>query len=143
METLRQDISYGFRLLKKKPGFAAIVVLVLALGIGANTAIFSVVNAVLLSPLPFPAPDRLVTVIETNLPRGIEDIGCAPPDYREWRDRNRLFDQMAALNTNYFNISGMEEPEKVMGGTATANLFAMLRVNPLLGRTFLPDDEIY
>src|SRR5438045_8432006 len=129
METLLQDLHYGARMLIKKPGFTAVAVLLLTLGIGANTAIFSVVNAVLLRPLPFPDPNRLVMVIQTNFPRGIEDIGCAPPDYREWKSRNHVFEQIAGINTGDFNISSNNDPERVTGGIVTANLFSMLKVN--------------
>src|SRR5690348_10853929 len=98
MQTLWQDLRYGARMLLKKPGFTLIAVFTLALGIGANTAIFSVVNAVLLRPLPYPEPERLMMVNTTDLTRGGTSMGINLPDFREWRDRNRSFEAMAAFS---------------------------------------------
>ena len=141
METLFQDLRYGFRMFLKTPGFAAVIVLTLALGIGANTAIFSVVNAVLLRPLPFKDPDRLMVVLQNDPAKSYYDIGCTPPDFRELKERNRVFDQMAAFYTNDFNLSEGNEPEQFTGAVVSSNLFPLLRVEPALGRSFLRAEE--
>jgi putative ABC transport system permease protein len=141
METLFQDLRYSLRMLLKRPGVTAVAVVALALGIGANSAIFSVVNTVLLRPLPYPDPDRLMMVKETNLPRGEADVGVSTPDFREWRDRNQVFERMAAYAATNFNISGDGEPERVRGVVTSTDLFAALGVNPAQGRTFLAEEE--
>ncbi len=141
MRILWQDIRYGARMLLKSKGFTAIAVLALALGIGANTAIFSVVNAVLLRPLPYPEPDRLMMVRETNLSRGFTDAGVSLPDFREWRSRNHSFEKMAAFSTGNYNLSGNETPERVVGAVVSADLFPLLGVRPAQGRAFVPEEE--
>jgi putative ABC transport system permease protein len=141
METLLQDLRYGVRMLMKRPGFTAIAIIALALGIGANTAIFSVVNAVLLRPLPYDEPDRLMIVKETNLPRGLADMNIALPDFQEWRDRNQVFEHIAAYTADSYNLTGANEPERVRGLMTSGDLFPLLRVNPILGRTFSPEEE--
>src|SRR5262245_8798380 len=143
MNNLLQDIRYGIRTSLKNPGFTIVAIITLALGIGANTAIFSVVNAVLLRPLPFPEPDRVVNVNTTNLARGFTDFGTSLPDYRAWRDRNHTFKQLAAFNTGSFNISGTTEPERVRGTQVSSNIFDLLGVGPARGRSFTPDEEIF
>jgi len=100
MDTLLQDLRYGFRMLRNSPGFTAVVVLTLALGVGANTAIFSVVNTVLLQPLSFPEPDRLVSVSESKPSAGIERFSVSPPNFFDWRDQNRIFSGIAAYDPN-------------------------------------------
>ncbi|HVG21247.1 MAG TPA: ABC transporter permease [Blastocatellia bacterium] len=141
METLLQDLRYGIRMLMKRPGVTAVAVVALALGIGANSAIFSVVNTVLLRALPYSDPDRLMMVKETNLPRGEADVGVSTPDFREWRDRNQVFELMAAYAPRNFNISGGGEPERVRGVVTSTDLFGLLGVNPAQGRTFRPEEE--
>jgi putative ABC transport system permease protein len=143
MQTLWQDLRYGARMLLKKPGFALIAVFTLALGIGANTAIFSVVNAVLLRPLPYPVPERLMIIHATDLARGGASMGINLPDFREWRARNRSFEAMAAFSVENYNISGNEEPERVTGAVASADLFKVMGVNPAQGRAFLSEEEQY
>jgi putative ABC transport system permease protein len=143
MQTLWQDLRYGARMLLKKPGFTLIAVFTLALGIGANTAIFSVVNAVLLRPLPYPEPERLMMINATDLTRGAASMGINLPDFREWRDRNRSFEAMAAFSTDSYNISGNEEPERVVGAVASADFFKTIGVNPAQGRAFLREEEQY
>ena len=138
-----QDLRYGLRMLLKHKGFTVVAVLTLALGIGANTAIFSVVNAVLLRPLPFPQPERLAMVNTTNLERGITNFGTSMPDFRAWRERNRAFEKMAAFSTTSFNISGTTEPERVSGARASADLFSVLGVTPVRGRAFTGEEEIF
>src|SRR6478672_4523262 len=111
MNSLFSDISYGVRSLLKRPGFTAIAVITLALGIGANTAIFSVVNTLLLRPLPFTDSERLVQVWEANLKRGRPTMSVSYPNFADWRDQNQVFDQMAAYSDRIFNLAGNAEPE--------------------------------
>src|SRR5260370_14871137 len=141
METLLKDIRYGVRSLLKRPGFTAIAVITLALGIGANTAIFSVVTAVLLRGLPFPDPDRLVMVWEDASYAGFPRNTPAPANYADWRAQNQVFGEIAALNDRSFNLTGDGEPEKIEGQGATANFFPILGIKPVLGRTFLPAED--
>jgi putative ABC transport system permease protein len=138
-----QDIRYGARMLIKQPGFTTVAVITLALGIGANTAIFSVVNAVLLRPLPFPNPDRLAMINTINLARGITDFGTSMPDFLALRDRNHSFEKIAAFSSMSFNISGRSEPERVRGAQASADVFTVLGVMPSRGRIFTPEEEIF
>ena len=141
METLVQDLRYGFRMLWKSPGFTLVAVAALALGIGANTAIFSVVNGVLLRPLPFENPDQLVMIWETDPARGWQTGTPSPPDFREWRSRTRSFEQMAAFYEGDFNLSGVAEPERLSGLVVSANFFSTLGINVAVGRAFLPAEE--
>src|SRR5215471_1826732 len=141
--TFIQDIRYGARTLLKRPGFTIVAVLTLALGIGANTAIFSVVNAVLLRPLPFPHPDRLAMINTINIARGITEVGTSMPDFRAWRDRNQAFEKIAAFSSMGFNISGRNEPERVRGTQASADVFNVLGVMPSRGRVFTSEEEIF
>jgi putative ABC transport system permease protein len=142
MNALVYDVRYGIRMLARNPGFTVVAVLTLALGIGANTAIFSVVNAVLLRPLPFANPERLVTLFERNLKMGYDQNAPAAANYLDWRAQNRVFTQMAAYGGDgQFNLSGAERPERVAGAAVTANLFPLLGVSPLLGRAFATEEE--
>ena len=143
MKDFIQDLRYGTRMLLRTPGFTLVAIITLALGIGANTAIFSVVNAVLLRPLPFPQPERLAMVNTTNLSRGFTNFGTSMPDFRAWRERNRTFDKMAAFSTTTFNISGTTEPERVPGAQVSADMFDVLAVAPLRGRAFTGEEEIF
>jgi putative ABC transport system permease protein len=143
MNTL-QDIRYGFRMLLKRPSFTLIVVLTLALGIGANTTIFSVLDAVLLNPLPYKDPARLMVVWETNKQLGPEMWNrneAAMGNFLDWRSRNQVFDQLAALVDSTVNLAGAGEPEKLQGYVVTTNFFQLLGVQPMLGRAFLPEEE--
>jgi putative ABC transport system permease protein len=141
METVLQDLRYGFRMLAKKPAFTAIAVLALALGIGANTAIFSVVNTVLLKPLPFKNPDQLMMVWEDNTKQGFPKDTPAPGNYVDWRDQNQVFESMAAIADQTFNLTGVGEPEKLEGQRVSASFFPLLGVEPALGRSFLPEED--
>ncbi|HEV7890219.1 MAG TPA: ABC transporter permease [Pyrinomonadaceae bacterium] len=136
-----QDLRYGLRTLRKHPGFTAVAVIALALGIGANTAIFSVVNTVLLQPLPYRDPDRLVMVWEDATKSGYPRDTPAAANYIDWRDQNQVFEGMVALADQSFNLTGMGDPERLEGKRASANLFNILGVEPLLGRGFLPEDD--
>ena len=141
MNTLIQDIRYGLRGLLRQPGFTLIAVLSLALGIGANTAMFSLVNAVLLKPLQFSEPDRLVVIWENNPSIGAVRDDVAVANFVDWKTQNKVFDEMAALSFRSFNITGDGEPEKVMAYGATANFFPLLGATPALGRNFLPEED--
>ena len=142
MQTLWQDLRYGVRVLLKQPGFTLIALLTLALGIGANTVIFSVVDAVLLRPLPYPQAERLALLWSTFASQGIATSGSSMPDYREWRDQNQVFEVLAGFYHGDFNLAGAgREPELVQGAFITANLFATLRVAPLLGRSFTAEEN--
>ena len=142
MATLWQDLGYGFRIAIRNPLFSLIVILTLALGIGANTAIFSVVNAVLLRPLAYPQSDRLVTVFSAWPGQGIPRAGSALPDYRFYRDQNQTLEGLAGFFYSDVNLSvANQTPERVQGARITANLFPVLHVAPILGQNFLPEDE--
>jgi len=141
MNTLIQDIRYGLRGLLRQPGFTVIAVLSLALGIGANTAMFSLVNAVLLKPLQFADPNRLVVLWEDDPSIGAIHDDVAVANFVDWKTQNKVFDDMAALSFRSFNITGDGEPEKVMAYGATANFFPLLGATPSLGRNFLPEED--
>ncbi|MET0649708.1 MAG: ABC transporter permease [Pyrinomonadaceae bacterium] len=142
MRTLLQDVRYAVRTLLKSPGFASVAVLALALGIGANTAIFSVVKAVLLSPLPYPEPERLVWVRESNPGADIPDEPASAPNYNDWRTQVRSFDGIAAYaNTALTLTDGGGEPERIPAVSTSANFFQVVGVAPALGRGFLPEEE--
>jgi len=141
LETLFHDLRFGARMLFKNPGFTLIAVVTLALGIGANTAIFSVVNAVLLRALPYPEPGRLVRFWETNPGRGWLEFHASAPNFVDWRKEQSVCEQLAAYEFNTFNFTGSDEPERVAGLRATANLFSVLGVEPARGRNFLPEEE--
>ena len=142
MDTLLKDVLHGIRSLLKRPGFSAIVVVTLAVGIGANTAVFSVVNATLFRQLPFREPQQLVTLWERNPERGYEQNPPAAGNYVDWRDQNHVFTQMAAYApSRHFNVSIGDQPERYAGATVSASLFEVLGVGPLKGRVFNSDDE--
>ena len=139
METLIKDIRYGLRGLLKRPGFTLVAILTLALGIGANTAIFSVVNAVVLRPLPYAEPDRLMTLRET-MP-GADQRSVAPGNFVDWKAQNKAFEDLAATFYANFNLTSDGEPDRIDGATVTSNLMSVLGVSAQLGRTFQPDDD--
>jgi putative ABC transport system permease protein len=141
METLLQDLRYGFRMLARKPAFTAVAVIALALGIGANTAIFSVVNTVLLKPLAFKDPDQLMMVWEDNTKLGFPKDTPAPANFVDWKDQNQVFEDMAAIADQTFNLTGVGEPEKLEGQRVSASFFPLLGVEPALGRAFLPEED--
>jgi putative ABC transport system permease protein len=141
METLLQDIRYGVRMLMKRPSFTLIAVIALALGIGANTAIFSVVNAVLLRPLPFPQAERLMNVWETNPSRGQKRSAVSYPDFADWRAQNQVFEYVSTYHDSDFILTGGSEPLRLSGAVVNADLFPLLGAQPSLGRTFRPDED--
>lgn len=143
MTSLLQDLRYGIRVLLRKPGFTAVAVLTLALGIGANTAIFSVVDAVLLRPLPLAEPDRVVMVwLKGEKAAGGDYTPLSVADLLDWRAHNRSFEQVGAIFVSFYNYAGGENPEQILGASVTADFFRTIGAPaPLMGRTFLPDDE--
>ena len=141
LEILFQDLRFGLRMLRKHPGFTSIAVMTLALGIGANTAIFSVVNAVLLRALPYPEPGRLVRFWESNPGHGWPEFAASAPNFADWRKQQSVCEQLAAYEFNTFNFTGSGEPERVATVSVTANLFSALGVLPAHGRNFLPEEE--
>src|SRR5262245_45969807 len=130
----------SFRSLLKSPGFTLTVILTLALGIGANTAIFSVVHAVLLAPLPFPDADRIVAINSRNLQRNLTGQGHAPAGFRELEKQVTSFEHIAAFRYNYANLTRVEKPTQLTDSLVTLRFFDVLGVKPMLGRTFLPED---
>ncbi len=140
MTGLAQDLRYALRQLRKRPGFTTVAVLTLSLGIGANTAIFSVVDAVLLRPLPFQKPDRLV-VVETTEPRRRDDIGVSYPAFLDWRSQNHVLAGLSAYRADDFTLTGRGEPAHLTGAVVSANIFSVLGVGPMLGRNFLANED--
>src|SRR5882672_4458468 len=144
METLLSDLRFGFRMLRKAPGFTIVAVTVLALGIGANTAIFSVVNAILLRPLPFQDPERLVQLWHVPPPKsfpGMTRFSVSPANYLDWANQNHSFEQMAIYGFMSFNLTGRGEPESLLGIRVSPDFFSVLRAQPLLGRIFSPEEN--
>ncbi|MEJ7576824.1 MAG: ABC transporter permease [Pyrinomonadaceae bacterium] len=141
MTTLLQDIRFGVRMLLKNPGFTFVAVLALALGIGANTAIFSIVNAVLLRPLPYGEPGKLVMVWMDNRAMGNKEDIHSYPNFVDYRDQNKVFETMAAYRNSSANLTGTGEPERILGAAATASFFNVMRVAPALGRVFTAEED--
>ena len=141
MQNLLQDLRYGFRTLLKHRSFTFIAVFTLALGIGANTAMFSVVNAVLLRPLPYNDPDRLVTIWEESPDRGLYQMPVSFANLRDWVDQNQTFEQISAYTFTNLNLTGAGEPARLLAIRSSANLFSLVGATPLLGRVFLPDED--
>ena len=137
MLTLLRDLRYSFRSLRKMPGFSIVALLVLALGIGANTAIFSVVNSVVLRPLPYPAADRLALIWETDLKDGIQREGPSGPNFLDWKEQSQSFEEMALLEVGTGSLTGGGEPEQVTGLRVTTNFLSMLGARTVLGRAFI------
>jgi putative ABC transport system permease protein len=141
METLWQDIRYGMRMLLKAPSVSIVATIALALGIGANTAIFSVVNAVLLRPLPFSNSEQLMMVWETDSTRGYSRGSASYPNFVDWREQNQVFEHMASYHTNDFIMTGRGEPTRLQGAVVNADLFPLLGAAPVMGRGFNPDED--
>jgi putative ABC transport system permease protein len=139
IETLFQDLQFGLRMLRKNPGFSLIAILTLALGIGANTLIFSVVNALLWRPLPYRNAERIVAVSELVNDGSLTPV--SPANWQDLRAQQTVFERMAAVEFDAFNLAGAQQPEHVSGAWATAELFRVLNVDTALGRTLLPEDE--
>lgn len=142
LETLLRDLRYGLRLLRKSPGFAAISTLTLALGIGANTAIFSVVYGVLLKPLPYVEDDRLVIFMQSYAQKGLDTWGMSQANFALYRDQNHVFEKIAAFSSAGFNLTGGANPERVQAATVTVDFFDVLGVQPAWGRVFRPEEDV-
>jgi putative ABC transport system permease protein len=143
MLNLLQDIQYAFRVLLKNPAYSVTAILALAIGIGANTAIFSEVDAVLLRPLPYPNADRLVMVWGSNpkAQQGFDELPIFGADFIEYQEQNQSFDQLAGFRYNRYNLSSQGYPEEVAGANVSASFLPMLGVQPMLGRVFLPEED--
>ncbi|MCI0489447.1 MAG: ABC transporter permease [Blastocatellia bacterium] len=141
MDNLFQDLRYAFRTLIKRPGFTVVAVLALALGIGANTAIFSVVNGVILRPLPYTEPDRLAMVWLDNRRQGIREDITSYPNFIDWRDQNQVFEGMAGFRSWRQSLTGTGEPEELRGASVSANFFQIMGTSPSLGRGFTAEEE--
>jgi putative ABC transport system permease protein len=144
MDTVVQDIRYSFRFLKNNAFYALVIVLTLAVGIGANSGIFSIVNAVLLRPLPFKEPERIVLVWESFPKLGFTQVPASAPNYFDWKEQNHSFEDLAAafnMPEYGFNLVIGGEAVRVPGGKASANLLSVLGLNPILGRAFLPEED--
>src|ERR1044072_1331925 len=142
MQTFWQDIRFGMRMLMKKPSFTVIAIITLGLGIGANTAIFSVINGVLLNPLPYPQASRLVTLWERNPGRGFEQEQVSPPNLVDWQEQNTVFENLGFWSGNTeVNLLTSDGVEKVKSIYASSSVFSTLKVQPSQGRTFLPEED--
>ena len=141
METLIQDLRFGIRLLLKNPGFSAVAILALALGIGANTAIFSVVDAVLFRPLPFERPERLVAVWERDLKKGGDHDSVMAANFLDWKSRGQVFEAMSAHAGGSVSLTGLAEPERIRAARVSADIFSLLGIQPIAGRVFFPDED--
>src|SRR3977135_380826 len=139
MEDLLQDLRHSLRTLRRSPGFTIAVVAALALGIGANTAIFSVVNTVLLKPLPYPDPDRLMMFLNTS-PQG-SGPGASPTKFNVWRQQTRAFQDVAAYRFNVVNLTGTSDPEQLAAGQVSADFFRLFGAPVIAGRTFTVDED--
>jgi hypothetical protein len=141
MDTLFQDLRYAVRTLVKNPGFGALTIVCLALGIGVNSTIFSVADVVAIKPLPFKQPETLVSLVTTRPSVGIERGGVSYPDVRDWKERTRSFETIAAVSQRNFTLTDRDEAERFLGAIVTADLFPMLGIQPMLGRQFRPEED--
>src|SRR5918999_2808393 len=136
-----RDVRHALRMLARSPGFSFVAVLTFALGIGVNTAVFSVFNGVLLRPLPYSDPDRIAMIWMDNRRQNIREDITSYPNYRDWRDQSTSFQHMAAYTPSSFNLTGADEPERLIGAQVTASFFDVIGVRPLLGRVFAASQE--
>ena len=141
MTGLGKELIQGCRLLARNPGVSGAAIFALALGIGANSAIFSVVNAVLLMPLPYPDPDQVIVLRESRPKLGVEQTHVAPVEFMEWRRQSQSFSQMSALLYEHFSLTGVDEPERLAALRVAENFFPLLGMKPLIGRAFHPDEH--
>src|SRR6185436_16653912 len=141
MNHLWKDLRYASRSLIRNPGFTAVAVLALALGIGVNSAIFSLIDATLLHPLPYAELDRVMVFWENNVQTGAGQLNPSPADFFDYKNQNQVFDYMGAFIEGNLTISNGDAPERIWGVDASADLFHVLGVKPILGRTFRPEEE--
>ena len=141
LHMLINDLRYALRTLRKSPIFTAAAVLTLALGIGANTAIFSIVNAVMVRPLPFGDPARLVFVAEKNDKLNLPTFGASVLNYLSWKEQSQSFEQLGAIGGGIFNLTGSGEPEQFSGATISPSLLPVLGIQPVAGRTFREGED--
>src|SRR6186713_1457255 len=141
METTLRDIRYALRMLRKSPGFTVTAVLALTLGIASSTVIFSVIDGVLLRPLPYPEADHILYVTQTVRSSGNQRDACAPANYLDWRAQNTVFSEMGVSRGGSGNFTAGDRPERVRLTMASSSYFRVFGVAPLLGRTFQPSDE--
>jgi len=141
MGVFLQDARFAIRTLLKRPGFAAVIILTLALGIGANTAIFSVLNGVVLRPLQFEDPDELVMVWETRMETGLDQGLASYPNFRDWKEQNQVFDGLAAIRSTGVTLTGVDEPERIRGAQVSGEFFSLLRTEAAVGRIFRSEDN--
>jgi len=139
MTTLLRDVRYGFRMLLKTPGVTFIVILALALGIGANTAIFSVINTVVLKPLPYDQPEQLLFLNERS--PVLDEMSISYPNFTDWRNQNHVFEKIGVYNRNSYNLTGYGEAERILTAQVSADLFSALRANAAIGRVFTNDED--
>src|SRR5262245_42236353 len=140
MRNFIQDLRYAIRMMVKRPGFTLVAALTLALGIGANTAIFSAVNAVLLKPLPFPESQQLIDLAETFKPNGFGSVSV--PALEDWKNQNDVFAGISAYSFTSFNLEGGDTPQRIPGVNVSANYFDVLGVKPTVGRSFLAGEDV-
>src|SRR5262249_32534531 len=140
METLIKDIRYGIRMLIRQPGFTAVAVVALALGIGANAAIFSIVNSVLLRPLPYRDSARLMRTRETKLPQ-FPEFSASPGNFYDWQKQNDVFERIVAIRSTAANLTDGAEPERIQIQRVTDGFLSMLGIQPILGRDFLAEED--
>ncbi|HEX4499130.1 MAG TPA: ABC transporter permease [Thermoanaerobaculia bacterium] len=141
MTGLSQDVRFGLRMLRKSPGFTAVAILTLALGIGATTAIFSLVSGILLKPLPYPQPDRLIRLLQSYPEKGLDIWRLSPASFVLYRDQNHVFTSVAAYAVSGVNLTGGVRPERLQAAKVTADFFKVMSTPPALGRTFLPGED--
>lgn len=141
-ESLWQDVRCGLRMMWKNAGFTLVAVATLALGIGANTAIFSVIHSVLLRPLPYDHPERITLLRESNPGKGLPQFSVSPPNYIDWKSSAAVFEQMASITRGDFSYTGGDQPERLVGAHVGPSFFSVLGAQPALGRTFLPEDDV-
>jgi hypothetical protein len=141
MSTLLQDLRYALRMLRRSPGFTAIAVLCLGLGIGVNTAVFSIVNTFLLRPLPLEDPDRILMLYGEQPKQGIDESGMSVVDLQDIRAQAASLQDVAGVAQGGFNLAGGDEPVRLKGAYTTHNLFSLIGVKPMLGRGFLPEED--
>jgi putative ABC transport system permease protein len=142
MSNLKNDLRYGLRLLIRNPGFSAVAVLTLALGIGVTTAIFSLVNGILLRPLPFPQSERLVRVLQAYPEKGLDSWRLSQANFAAYRDQSSVFSSIAAYATTGMNLTGIPTPERLQAAKVTGDFFKVLGVDPMIGRSFVPEEDV-